>query len=410
MRNDCGLRIADCGFRRDAMHRWSRPSIRSRLLSIRNPKSEIRNGISLIEILISMFVLLFGLMGVASIFPVGSHYMTEGEKFDFGSALTQNAFEEMEIRGMLRPELWLYGTNFVVMNSNEEFDIPYPPNSTDRRGPGHAFVIDPMGAAAHGFAADGDIFPYWDLSLNEPGPNVAMPDVWLNPLQNAGARFPVRRLTLPQALGAPLAETIFRLRDDLSVELPEKSDQPGVQLWTVDSGGQLLTRQYNGRYSWLATVVPTSGLALEGLQPVQGATSYSYDVSVVIFHRRVPTPSIDTERLIEAELLVGGELVLFDRNGDPAVVDAAVEDIRPGNWICLMGVNQSTGGFLMKWYRLLSLDDETDTSGSFSAERHAMLIGPNWPNPSDNSVINLRAAILPGAVSVVTRTMQLENN
>ena len=31
-----------------------------------------RAGISLVEVLISMFVLLFGLMGVAAMFPVGS--------------------------------------------------------------------------------------------------------------------------------------------------------------------------------------------------------------------------------------------------------------------------------------------------------------------------------------------------
>ena len=58
-----------------------------------------RTGISLIEILISMFVLLFGLMGVAAIFPVGSHYTVEGEKFDFGSNLARNAFEELRTRG-----------------------------------------------------------------------------------------------------------------------------------------------------------------------------------------------------------------------------------------------------------------------------------------------------------------------
>src|SRR5688572_8247857 len=33
-----------------------------------------RPGISLLEVLISMFVLLFGLMGVAAVFPVGNHF------------------------------------------------------------------------------------------------------------------------------------------------------------------------------------------------------------------------------------------------------------------------------------------------------------------------------------------------
>ena len=56
-----------------------------------------RAGISLVEILISMFVLLFGLWGVAAIFPVGNHYVIEAEKFDLGGNLAQNAFEELGV-------------------------------------------------------------------------------------------------------------------------------------------------------------------------------------------------------------------------------------------------------------------------------------------------------------------------
>ena len=400
------LRETSCDLHNENIVRTSRPT--------RLVPRDSRVGISLIEILISMFVLLFGLLGVASIFPVGSHYMNEGEKFDYSSALAQNAFEEMDVRGMLRPEVWLYPDGSPVMDANGDFVVDFGNGSP---GPGMAFVIDPLGQAA-GFNAGVsslDVFPHFNMKdYNDSNllANTDTPGVWRNALSYTGDRFPVRRVTLPQALGIPLtnsvAETIFRLRDDLSVDFPENSDQPSVQLWQVDSGGQLLTRQYNGRYSWLATVVPTTDEALIGLQPARGESSYSYDVSVVIFHRRVMTPSLDTERLIEAELLDGGELVLFvDRNENSSVVDAAVEDVRPGNWICLMGVNQRTGDFLMKWYRLLSLDDETQTNGSYGAERHAMLYGPDWPS---HSIIDLRAAILPGTVSVVTRTMQLQNN
>jgi len=60
----------------------------------------LRRGISLVEILVSIFVLLFGLMGVAAIFPVGNHYVVEGEKFDLGSSLARNAFEEIKARGI----------------------------------------------------------------------------------------------------------------------------------------------------------------------------------------------------------------------------------------------------------------------------------------------------------------------
>ena len=47
--------------------------------TIKHQTSNLRSGISLIEILVSIFVLLFGLMGVAAIFPVGNHYVIEAK-------------------------------------------------------------------------------------------------------------------------------------------------------------------------------------------------------------------------------------------------------------------------------------------------------------------------------------------
>jgi hypothetical protein len=214
----------------------------------------------------------------------------------------------------------------------------------------------------------------------------------------------------------PVAEVIFRLRDDLAVELPERDDAPGIQRWNVDGAGNLLTRQYQGNFSWLATIVPQTTEALLGLQPA-ARKSHLYDVSVVVFYKRDTTPSELSERLLRAELQPGGELVLY---GDTVQeVDDGLKDIKSGDWISLMGVNQSSGTFMLKWYRLLALDEETyidyvNTTDSDLPMRRAMLTGPDWhADPtaialSNNTVTNLRAAILPGVASVVTRAMTLE--
>src|SRR3954462_539122 len=90
---DCGSRIADCGF------------VQS------NPKSEIRNpklraGLSLTEVLISMGILTLGLLGVASVFPVGSLYMQKADISDRGSAIAQSVFSDLMARGMLNPRAW----------------------------------------------------------------------------------------------------------------------------------------------------------------------------------------------------------------------------------------------------------------------------------------------------------------
>jgi len=387
-----------------------------------NPKSQIPNlksprlGISLLEILISMFVMLFGLMGVAALFPVGSFYVQQGEKFDRGNSLAQNAFEELLARGLLRPEVWLYAdsANLVINNTTNLFFEPF---GAGNRGPGLAFVIDPLGSV-NASATNGDLFPFTSLS-NAWESNIRVLNPAPSPLNQPGTRWPVRRLTMPQTPGVVMsgavAETIFRLRDDLAVELPKEDDHPAIQRWSVDNTNRLLARQYQGNYSWLATIVPTSEKGLLGLQPADsGSGAYRYDVSVVVFYKRDIVPSADSERLIDAEMLAGGELVLYAATA--AFVDAAVEDIRPGSWIAVMGVHQTTGAFLMKWYRLLSLDDETlsdrvETVDGNRPLRRAMLAGPDWPSLSGAiAVTDLRVALLPGAISAVTRQLKMGGN
>jgi len=369
-------------------------------------RGNIRHGMSLLEVLLSMFVLLFGLMGVVALFPVGNHYAKQGDKFERGTTLAQNAFDELTSRGILQPEFWLYANNsaFIQPSGTGIF------NNTSASGPGHAFVIDPLGAAKVNELR----FPFGALAAPLNGNNP-----WFGAPSNlAGNVWPVRRITLSQAGSVPLttavAETIFSLRDDITVERPEEDDRPSIQRWKTDTNGTLedfsddlpLRRAYHGNFSWLATVVPTSNEALAGLQPADpGYQSYYYDVSVVVFYKRDDMPSVLSERLIEAQLFPGGELEMFSTDSAFAV-DAAVEDIRGGDWIAITGVNQVTGDFMMRWYRLLSLDEETRprTGGDAGFARRAALVGPEWPA---HSITNLRAVLLPGAIGVVTQQMKV---
>ena len=139
---------------------------------------------------------------------------------------------------------------------------------------------------------------------------------------------------------------------------------------------------------------------------------YPYEVSVVVFYKRVPTPAPETERLLRAEMLPGGELVMY---GTVNEVDTSLDGVKSGNWVAVMGVNRDAGTFLLKWYRLLALDEKTDTQTNHGytiqsvndpalVMRRAMLAGPDWPM-QNSSNLNLRVAILPGVASVVTREM-----
>lgn len=396
----------------------------------RNAQRATRNAITLIEILISLFVLLFGLMGVAAIFPVASHYLVQGDQKDRSDQLANNAFAEIEARGMLKPENWA-----IPVGPGFALDFLLSGNFMLPASQGYAFVLDPMGIAAADLAnppiTGSDYLPV--NAFNSFNPWQSPPPGQIGLPQ---ANWPVRRLSFDTdnvpgtatLLQAAPAETIFRLRDDLAVEQPNQGDRPAMQRWSVDNNGTpnnlnddvLLARQYVGDYSWLATVVPTDNNALLGLQPAANLAGGLYDVSVVVFYKRDIVPSVSTsgspgsERLIAAEFLNQGELAIYDfPNNNPDAVDLAVDGIRPTNWICVMGVNQTNGQFLLRWYRILAMDEDTEDLGftrtglsGGNAQGRLLMVseGGDWPT---NSMQNLRVAILPGAIHVKTRQLPL---
>lgn len=388
----------------------------------------MRRGISLLEVLISMFVLLFGLMGVAAIFPVGNHYAGRGEQFDRGSALAEAGFAELKTREFLKPERivydaignalpagWMYPDGRFVM-TNGVFTEAFPPSNTDP-GPGQAFVFDPLGAAT----ATTNNFP----AVASGNPWQAAIPPYLPPL--SGQEWPIRRVTLAAIPGsttkmnAAISSTIFRLHDDLTNELPKENDRPGIQRWTaVDANGTendasddtILARSYAGNYSYLATIAMASSpsLATEPMAALQpndfNYNSAKLEVSVAVIYKR----DLADERMLTAIAMSGSEFVF---TGTEEALDEALEGIKPGNWIMLTGVDSTSRRLLLKWGKLLSIDDENDLSGPV-AKRRAMLDMPEWPaNPDSDPakqfpVENLRAVFIPGVVSVVTQMLSME--
>ena len=71
------------------------------------PQPRGRRALTLVEVLIAIGVLAVGLLGVASIFPVGGYYMQSGDVADRGAAIAQAALEDAVVRGYLDPESWV---------------------------------------------------------------------------------------------------------------------------------------------------------------------------------------------------------------------------------------------------------------------------------------------------------------
>ncbi|MGD9636735.1 MAG: hypothetical protein AB7G28_22900 [Pirellulales bacterium] len=494
-----GLRIADC-------------RLRLSRTPIRNPKSKIRNltmrpGISLTEVLIAMGILTVGLLGVAAIFPVAGFYMQKGEVADRGSAIAQAAFNELIARGMLNPELWqeiawnsgtLYPTISGVDGATNSYSRPVAAamnadlarlntlSLTDdeiqkrlARRIGNAFIIDPLGVAGTTIpaASNGNLavsaFPM--AAYSSPiYSNANQWITWWPDLSGAerGKEWPVRRVTFRSPdltrtdvvtvarMDARVADTLFTAQDDLALDVPTAADKPSIQKLTIASTdlngdgmlNDVLARSSRGDYSWLATVVPTSASAWRAL--ASGVAKSAYEVSVVVFHKRVvsrnapQSPSdaiaaasdlLNQERVVKARIvstgLNGGELLLEKLYAD-TITESAFQGLKVGNWVMLCGPSPSSTDreplFVLRWYRVLSIegkDRRLNVNGTYDPapaasepeRRLVTLRGPQWPwQPAmsgstldlanDNQLSNsLCVGIIPGAVAVHSKTVQIES-
>jgi hypothetical protein len=196
-----------------------------------------------------------------------------------------------------------------------------------------------------------------------------------------------------------------------------------------------LNRQLTGDYSWLISVVPQSSEARNGL--VTNPNSYAYDVSVVVFYKRVlPTEKVSAfginqvagqigsyERSVSAQVLStglnGGELLLRAMvNQSGVVVDGdPFGNLKTGQYIMLCGPHPSSTDsaprFALNWYKVLSIQ----TEGLQKTERIVAVSGPQWPwQPAPSGYSNphlsndLCVGIFRGAVAVHSRTIRFEKD
>ena len=456
----------------------------------------LRAGLTLAEVLISMGILVVGLLGVASLFPVGGHYMQQGDIADRAGAIAQAALDDAIVRGHLNPGNWFCldidlvknGANGILPSSVVEAlrDGIVRSKSNQDGGLGNrylngfygaTYVIDPLGMAAvleEGLPAYQTLSPpnrIWQGTTESsrvrrfPATDSDIPLSW-SPwsLQQPGfATWPIRRVSTtidPNRFNntsykfqSPAAKKLFTTSDDLALIMPGNGDDPTRGRWATWSNGSAplaAARQSRGDYSWIVSVSPGSSEARDALATQPDA--YQYDVSVVVFYKRVLghgyAGALEAERLVQAKVVstgtAGGELLLerFYPSSPPVGLPSGAadepnlspfEDLRAGEYIMLTGPHpHSTDNRPMlfsQWYRVVTIEDSgrsildgTTTEQQLNRESRVLvsLRGPDWPwqpatsqsgaDLSDNVLSNdLRVTIIPGAVAVHTKTMRLES-
>jgi hypothetical protein len=191
----------------------------------RGPASA-RRGFSLMEVLISAFLLTIGVLALAAMIPLGRLAIAEAFKADYAGACGRAAMHDVKIRGMANPQYW---------------------SATNNTG---CVVIDPQGILNGMTGAFGGV----------PRVNLAYPNA-------AGSLVPY---------DLNMANLVFNSHDDLKINTPtNKALGPSI---VRDATGAPVTEQ---NYSWLATVEPAPSEAALG--PDQ---RNHFVVSVVVCYQR----------------------------------------------------------------------------------------------------------------------------
>jgi len=424
-----------------------------------------RRGISLTEVLLSMFVMTVGILGLAALIPVGGSDVATAVRNDRSSNLGRAAFRDVQIRNWLNPNMWLDHTGAAVPTW-VDVDMPDGTNQTtnltasplDR---GNAFCIDPMFLGRFTPASDPTnrraAFPY---TLDNDPDSDNDPTQFFNPprLQRGTLRaWPGSTLPIQQVQ----AERLFRSSDDLIFGFPD-NEPDGRPFAALGSARQV--RQFTGDYSWLITVAPT----LDEMSN-SGATTGAprmFTVSVVVFQKRtidlpdhnlanrIGTPP--TERTVYCDFISGSGLGGGDvrlglpiasggLNSDPTKPELSdFPAVKPGQWIMLSGWHETSdpnGSFFLatsRWYRVVNAGPlKYESNADFPANINAMrtsadewaqyvtLAGPDWwgsiglnlvadaddPNrpPTVPGIPHTaHAAIIDGVVGVYEKTMHID--
>ncbi len=358
-----------------------------------------RTGVSLLEVLISIGVLAIGMLGAATMLPLAKFYATEASKFDRASALGQQAYHDMQIRGYLSIKKWLKPQvgGFNYTNASVVLLDPLARSYADATGaPAPQFFpafpnngsSPPVPSAPQVFRSNLDINGAWNDAVPAEPPNpqyVAMP--------------------------YPMADRIFRAADDLVFDIPTRSGQrPSAQ-----SGS--LSPDYAGDFSWFVTI---------SHPPVDVNNTLNmqrYVASVVIFHKREinfnpadwPGPPAQDEpppeRMVLADFLqtpvYGNQVYPLPASavgayaGGGAVMLRTIQgiggtnwldDLKPNQYVMLsanFGVIDFANGNLKStfpkasWYRIVSVDAGAKISGGV-ATRIINVDGADWPAANAN--------------------------
>ncbi len=353
-----------------------------------------RTGISLLEVLISMFILAVGLLSIASLLPVGGYQVQKAMIDDRMSAIGQNAFHEFRTRGMANAANWVGMP--AAMSESQTFPKPI------------SVAIDPLVFTSPLVGGQQSrVFP----RLSQTGPTVTAPR-----MPRVGLRFVSHQ---NPTMAHHIAQQIFIARDDTVYEKPDNPEFPAVSQWELDGGyGPPIRRQFEGNFSWLATLTPAH---FETTPRGPWVWPTEYHLSIAVFFKRninnlINDDGVEVERQLPVLSQNAAHLAGFGFGGGELFVSGKPADtaIRSDSWVMVCGYygNPSLNLPVFRWYRVVTVGEyEADKNPAFRA---ITLAGPDWigvtdqTNPSQWLCKPTHLAVFEGCVGVYEKTVHLE--
>lgn len=387
-------------------------------------KQAVRSrGVTLVEVIFSMGVVLVGLLGVMSILPLAGNRAKDAVGLSVASALADNVMEEM------LAQRWLSNGRLAAYDDKGNL-VPF-----DGSRP---FCIDPAFVSIGGRQNpsnfyDTRFFPFYkenhDPTL-DPSSNYSTVAIGGVPLR----MLRVGILQRPSSLGPPLtpltrdqALRVADSPDDLLIERPKaRTDNPfmlGVQ--ATNAGLPYGGRFGSGDFSWIATVSPNSspGYATVSVAVIRNRQR---GFAVPVTAATNPEQNATDERMATISYTSGfrgGAGGSIELNG----AQATVSRLRVGDWLML----SRTGGtdiVVNRWYRVAAVEREVEellvprnaighqvqsTADRWVWRRRVYLDGPDFTfrnaiNPSNQiQTTDTLAVLVDGVVSVTEHVVRL---
>ncbi|MEZ6138208.1 MAG: hypothetical protein R3C53_25265 [Pirellulaceae bacterium] len=428
-----------------------------------------RRGVTLVEVLFAIGIVIIGLFGIASLLPLAARNAEVANESNEGQAYAQRYYAEFVTRGLNDSSKWAWfndGTKAItaagtlgslatsppIIGSSTSNAVVSTGNSggtisTHNR---HAICIDPgfysdpltlLEISTHTFgpgqAYRPGLFPYYHDDYN-PVSNPAMPSPLLAPptlrnrprLLRVGLAHPsiANRFAPAKAI-----QTLFNSIDDLSLTKPADKALPPTRMYEgTPSPFSTATPTPRGlsqsRYSWLATLCPRE---FDATETASARQEQYYTLSIAVMHNRdrawFAPLSVDHRDIPQGERVLGvtplsgnfiggdgGRVVLTGSDGMSDVV-------RSGDWLMFARYQDDSAnrGVICRWYRVIGVDGDaqhtlaTANTPAFWT-RNVVLEGPDWVFDElipDGDVLNdlpTQATIVSNVVTVFERVITVE--